>query len=127
MNAAERINDGASTPAAGAVEVMQVDDEIASILTPDCASIDCVRSSFMKPIGQQLLHVSPRHFSTIHWDIVDDSNGSPRRAVSNGLKWIPFPINKKILIENSVENITHSVLKSLEELVELFTDSGITN
>uniref|UniRef100_T1HPK1 Uncharacterized protein n=1 Tax=Rhodnius prolixus TaxID=13249 RepID=T1HPK1_RHOPR len=29
MNAAERINDGISTTAAGAVEIMQVDDEIA--------------------------------------------------------------------------------------------------
>lgn len=48
MNAAERINDGASTSAAGAVEIMQVDDEIASISTPDCVGIDCVRSSFMK-------------------------------------------------------------------------------
>lgn len=30
MNAAEQFNDGASTPAAGAVEIMQVDEEIAS-------------------------------------------------------------------------------------------------
>ncbi|GFS96257.1 hypothetical protein TNCV_16351 [Trichonephila clavipes] len=43
MNAAERFNDDAGTAAAGAVEIMQVDDEIASILTPNC-----VRSSFMK-------------------------------------------------------------------------------
>ncbi|GFU29588.1 uncharacterized protein TNCV_2408271 [Trichonephila clavipes] len=48
MNAAERINDGASPFAAWAVEVMQVDDEITSILTPDCVAIDCVLSSFMK-------------------------------------------------------------------------------
>ncbi|GFT79361.1 uncharacterized protein TNCV_1613201 [Trichonephila clavipes] len=48
LNAAKRINDGASTTAAGAVEIMRVDDEIASILTPDCLSFDCVRSSFMK-------------------------------------------------------------------------------
>ncbi|GFU17706.1 uncharacterized protein TNCV_1744711 [Trichonephila clavipes] len=45
MNAAELINDGASASAAGAVEIMQVD---AFILTPDCASINCVRWSFMK-------------------------------------------------------------------------------
>ncbi|GFV25455.1 uncharacterized protein TNCV_1147251 [Trichonephila clavipes] len=32
MNATERINDGASTSAAGAVEIMQTDDEIASII-----------------------------------------------------------------------------------------------
>ncbi|GFY26279.1 uncharacterized protein TNCV_24771 [Trichonephila clavipes] len=48
MNATERINNGASTSAAGAVEIMKVDDEIASILTPDCVGIDCVRWSFMK-------------------------------------------------------------------------------
>ncbi|GFS67623.1 uncharacterized protein TNCV_4363201 [Trichonephila clavipes] len=48
MNAAERIIDGASIPAAGAIETMQVDDEIASILTPDCVEIDFVRSSFIK-------------------------------------------------------------------------------
>ncbi|GFY17849.1 hypothetical protein TNCV_1075841 [Trichonephila clavipes] len=39
MNAAERINDDASTFAAGAVEIMQADNEIASILRPDfCTS-----------------------------------------------------------------------------------------
>ncbi|GFR09418.1 uncharacterized protein TNCT_126761 [Trichonephila clavata] len=49
MNASERINDDASTSAAGAFEIMQImDDEIASILTPDCVGIDCVRSPFMK-------------------------------------------------------------------------------
>ncbi|GFX72254.1 uncharacterized protein TNCV_4551761 [Trichonephila clavipes] len=48
MNVTERINDDASTSAAGAVEIMQVDDEIVSILTLDCVSIDCVRWSFMK-------------------------------------------------------------------------------
>ncbi|GFT47047.1 uncharacterized protein TNCV_3747111 [Trichonephila clavipes] len=42
MNAAERIDDGASTYAVGAVEIMQVDDEITSTLTPDCVGIDCV-------------------------------------------------------------------------------------
>ncbi|GFS71553.1 TBC domain-containing protein kinase-like protein [Trichonephila clavipes] len=47
MNVAEWINDGASTSAAGAVEVIQMGDEIASILTPDCVGINCVRSSFM--------------------------------------------------------------------------------
>ncbi|GFV07719.1 uncharacterized protein TNCV_4942211 [Trichonephila clavipes] len=39
---------GASTSAAGAVEIMQMDDEIASILTLDCVSIDCAGWSFMK-------------------------------------------------------------------------------
>ncbi|GFQ65585.1 uncharacterized protein TNCT_289581 [Trichonephila clavata] len=48
MNATQRIKDSSSTSAAGAVEIMQVNDEIASILTPDCVGIDCVRSSFMK-------------------------------------------------------------------------------
>ncbi|GFX81732.1 uncharacterized protein TNCV_317361 [Trichonephila clavipes] len=48
IHAAELINDGASTSAAGAVEIMRMDDEIASILTPDCAGIDCVLSSFVK-------------------------------------------------------------------------------
>ncbi|GFX12614.1 uncharacterized protein TNCV_3157351 [Trichonephila clavipes] len=48
MNAIEWINDGASTSTVGAVEIMQVDDEIASILTPDFVGIYCVRSSFMK-------------------------------------------------------------------------------
>uniref|UniRef100_T1HX08 Uncharacterized protein n=1 Tax=Rhodnius prolixus TaxID=13249 RepID=T1HX08_RHOPR len=48
MNAAERINDGVSISAAGAVEIMQVDDEIASTSTTDCIGIDGVRSSIMK-------------------------------------------------------------------------------
>ncbi|GFR11785.1 uncharacterized protein TNCT_345321 [Trichonephila clavata] len=48
MNAAERIDDGGSTSTAEVVEIMQVDDEIGSILTLDCVGIDCVRSSFMK-------------------------------------------------------------------------------
>ncbi|PRD18297.1 UNVERIFIED_CONTAM: hypothetical protein NCL1_61136 [Trichonephila clavipes] len=49
MNANERINDGASISTAGAIEIIQVvDDEIASILTPDCAGIDCEWWSFMK-------------------------------------------------------------------------------
>uniref|UniRef100_T1IGN9 Uncharacterized protein n=1 Tax=Rhodnius prolixus TaxID=13249 RepID=T1IGN9_RHOPR len=49
MDAAERINDGVQyITAAGAVEIMQVDDEIASTSTTDCIGIDCVRSSIMK-------------------------------------------------------------------------------
>ncbi|GFX64785.1 uncharacterized protein TNCV_4682601 [Trichonephila clavipes] len=49
MNASKRINDGASTFAAGTNEIKQVDDEIASILILlDCVGIDCVRSPFMK-------------------------------------------------------------------------------
>ncbi|GFR09422.1 uncharacterized protein TNCT_126771 [Trichonephila clavata] len=38
----------ASTYAAGAVEIMQVDDEIDSMQTLDCVGIDWVRSSFLK-------------------------------------------------------------------------------
>uniref|UniRef100_T1HIY0 Uncharacterized protein n=1 Tax=Rhodnius prolixus TaxID=13249 RepID=T1HIY0_RHOPR len=49
MNAAERIND-VSISAAGAVEIMQVDDEIASTSTTDRIGIDCVRSSIMKTL-----------------------------------------------------------------------------
>ncbi|GBP81640.1 hypothetical protein EVAR_63845_1 [Eumeta japonica] len=45
MNAAEWTNDGASSSAAAAIEIMQVDDEIGPISTPDCVDIDCVRSS----------------------------------------------------------------------------------
>ncbi|GFQ78207.1 uncharacterized protein TNCT_251101 [Trichonephila clavata] len=48
MNATERIKNGVSISAAGAVEIIQVDDEIASILTLDCVGLDCVQSSFMK-------------------------------------------------------------------------------
>ncbi|GFY25053.1 uncharacterized protein TNCV_2692441 [Trichonephila clavipes] len=48
MNTTERINDGASTSTAGAVEILQVDDEIDSMLTPYCVGIDWVRSSLMK-------------------------------------------------------------------------------
>lgn len=40
MNAAERINDDASTFADGTVEVIHVDDEISSISTPDYVDID---------------------------------------------------------------------------------------
>ncbi|GFW44954.1 uncharacterized protein TNCV_4512681 [Trichonephila clavipes] len=48
MNVAERNHNGSSTSAAGTVEIMKLDDEIASILTPDCVGIDCVRPSFLK-------------------------------------------------------------------------------
>ncbi|GFT10415.1 uncharacterized protein TNCV_3190961 [Trichonephila clavipes] len=48
MNATEWINNGVSASAARAVEIMQEDDEIASILTPDCVGTDCVRWSFIK-------------------------------------------------------------------------------
>ncbi|GFT45940.1 uncharacterized protein TNCV_3535241 [Trichonephila clavipes] len=48
MNATEWITDSASITAAGAVEIMQLDDEIASILTPDCVGIYYVRWSLMK-------------------------------------------------------------------------------
>ncbi|GFT35409.1 uncharacterized protein TNCV_922361 [Trichonephila clavipes] len=48
MNAAERINDGANTSAAVTVEIIQVYDEIASVLFPDCVGINCVRPLFMK-------------------------------------------------------------------------------
>lgn len=40
MKASERINDGASTSAAGAAEPMQVHDVIASVSTPGCIDID---------------------------------------------------------------------------------------
>ncbi|GFW16464.1 helitron_like_N domain-containing protein [Trichonephila clavipes] len=48
INATEWIPHSASISVAGAVEIMQVDNEIASILTPDCVGIGCVRWSFMK-------------------------------------------------------------------------------
>ncbi|GFT72232.1 uncharacterized protein TNCV_1801161 [Trichonephila clavipes] len=48
MNANEQINGGASTSAAGSVEIAEVVNEITSLLVPDCVGIDCVRSSFMK-------------------------------------------------------------------------------
>ncbi|GFW65618.1 uncharacterized protein TNCV_3550411 [Trichonephila clavipes] len=41
MNETERINGDASTSAAEAVEIMQMDHEISFILTPDCVGIDC--------------------------------------------------------------------------------------
>uniref|UniRef100_T1HYS6 Uncharacterized protein n=1 Tax=Rhodnius prolixus TaxID=13249 RepID=T1HYS6_RHOPR len=44
----KRMNAAVSTSAAGAVEIMQVDDEIASTSATDCIGIDCVRSSIMK-------------------------------------------------------------------------------
>ncbi|GFR25498.1 uncharacterized protein TNCT_226981 [Trichonephila clavata] len=53
MNADERINDGASTPAAGTVEIMQVDDEITSILTPDCVGIDCTIVVYEDTLGSR--------------------------------------------------------------------------
>jgi hypothetical protein len=48
MKASEWINDGASTSAAGAAEPMQVHDVIASVSTPGCIDIGCVRSPIMK-------------------------------------------------------------------------------
>ncbi|GFQ65704.1 uncharacterized protein TNCT_556851 [Trichonephila clavata] len=47
MNVTERIDDDASKTAEE-VKIMQVDDEIASILTPVCVGIYCVQSSIMK-------------------------------------------------------------------------------
>jgi hypothetical protein len=40
MKASERINDGASTSAAGVAEPMQVHDVIGSVSTPGCIDID---------------------------------------------------------------------------------------
>lgn len=40
MNAAVRINDDVSTSAARGVEFMEVDNEIISVSTPDCAGIN---------------------------------------------------------------------------------------
>ncbi|GBP60926.1 hypothetical protein EVAR_51489_1 [Eumeta japonica] len=48
MKVSEQINDGASTPAAGAAEAMQVDDVIASTSTLDCRDIDYVRTPIIK-------------------------------------------------------------------------------
>ncbi|GFW55177.1 uncharacterized protein TNCV_115631 [Trichonephila clavipes] len=48
MNVTEWINNGASKSAAGEVEIMQVDDEITSILIPHCVGMYCVRLSLMK-------------------------------------------------------------------------------
>ncbi|GBP43209.1 hypothetical protein EVAR_39265_1 [Eumeta japonica] len=47
LKGSEQINDGTSTPAAGATEAMQVDDVIASILTLDCIDIDHVRTAII--------------------------------------------------------------------------------
>ncbi|GFS76757.1 hypothetical protein TNCV_3904171 [Trichonephila clavipes] len=60
MNATERLNDGVSIYAAGAVEIMQMDDEIASVLAPNCVGIHCVRSSFIKT--HWAVHVLGRRF-----------------------------------------------------------------
>ncbi|GFR16573.1 uncharacterized protein TNCT_278191 [Trichonephila clavata] len=48
MNEAERINACASESPAGAVEIMQKKDKMASILTPDWVGIECIRSLFIQ-------------------------------------------------------------------------------
>ncbi|GFT19400.1 helitron_like_N domain-containing protein [Trichonephila clavipes] len=45
MNTVKLVNDDDSTSAAGVVEIMQLDDEIASILTTLCLGISCARQS----------------------------------------------------------------------------------
>ncbi|GFX38008.1 uncharacterized protein TNCV_3836071 [Trichonephila clavipes] len=71
MNAAKLINDGASTSAAGSAEIMQVDDEIDSTLTPVCAGINCVRSSFTKTHWAAASARFTTTLSTIHSDMCD--------------------------------------------------------
>ncbi|GBP14319.1 hypothetical protein EVAR_92321_1 [Eumeta japonica] len=44
--APEQINNGASTPEAGATAAMQVNDVIVSKSTPDCIDIDYVHSDY---------------------------------------------------------------------------------
>ncbi|GFS58518.1 hypothetical protein TNCV_111361 [Trichonephila clavipes] len=56
MNVTERINDGTSTSAAGVVEFMHVDVKIASILTPDCVGIDCVRCRRLMLMSHKTVH-----------------------------------------------------------------------
>ncbi|GBP32578.1 hypothetical protein EVAR_23990_1 [Eumeta japonica] len=48
MKVSEQINDGTSTPAAGATQAVQVDDLIASISTLDYIDIDYVRTPDIK-------------------------------------------------------------------------------
>ncbi|GBP47712.1 hypothetical protein EVAR_14243_1 [Eumeta japonica] len=48
MKVSEQINDGASTPAAGATESMQVGDVIASISTLGCMDFDYVQTPIIK-------------------------------------------------------------------------------
>ncbi|GFT74708.1 uncharacterized protein TNCV_562581 [Trichonephila clavipes] len=70
MNSTKRTNDGASTFAARAVEIMQVDDKIGSKLTTDCVGFDCVRSSFLKTHwAAASARLKLRRLSTIHSDI----------------------------------------------------------
>ncbi|GFU34045.1 integrase catalytic domain-containing protein [Trichonephila clavipes] len=54
MNAVERINDGGSTSAARAVEIMQVDNEIAFILTSDCCENLLCEKLFLWETAQSL-------------------------------------------------------------------------
>ncbi|GFU61747.1 hypothetical protein TNCV_4612251 [Trichonephila clavipes] len=61
--------DGASTSAAGVVEIMQVDDESTSLLTPVYVGIDCVRLSFMKNTWGGAFVPFSTTFATIHSDI----------------------------------------------------------
>ncbi|GFW26849.1 uncharacterized protein TNCV_1376921 [Trichonephila clavipes] len=61
MNAAERINNRTSTSAAGTVEIMQVDGEIASILTPDCIGIDFIVTMTSDDIRWNLKECMKKH------------------------------------------------------------------
>ncbi|GBP33708.1 hypothetical protein EVAR_17034_1 [Eumeta japonica] len=44
MKASEQSDDGASAPAGGATETMQVDDVIATVSILDCINVDLVRT-----------------------------------------------------------------------------------
>ncbi|GBP50186.1 hypothetical protein EVAR_97186_1 [Eumeta japonica] len=48
MKASEQSDDGASAPAGGATEAMQVDDVIASVSILDCINVDLVRTPIIK-------------------------------------------------------------------------------
>ncbi|GFT95262.1 uncharacterized protein TNCV_3325801 [Trichonephila clavipes] len=69
MNVTERINNGASTSVAGAVEIMHMDNKIASILTPDCEGIDYVRWSFRKTYWAA---ASARFITTVAGNAISD-------------------------------------------------------
>ncbi|GBP29699.1 hypothetical protein EVAR_13622_1 [Eumeta japonica] len=77
MKASEQINDGTSTPAAGATEATQVEDVTASISKRDCIDIDYAQTTIIKDtFSSSYCHKKP--------DIGMDKISSFRNTLANG-------------------------------------------
>ncbi|GFV57864.1 transposable element Tcb2 transposase [Trichonephila clavipes] len=107
MNATEQINDAASTIASGTVEILQVDDEIASILPSDYVGINCVRSSFMKTHWA----AASAHFTTTDQEDYEERGSKDRAASTCG----PTVTHSTIRADVGVAIVPQTISRHLAE------------